>query len=201
MRAQQVSTKATSTDSWLAESERSGPRIALERDVMFRIPDRPQLRGSLANISATGMFVRSADLQPAGRTLSFELSLSRRQRLIRGEGEVIWSRRFNLGPELPAGMGIRFLRLDGQSQRLVRTMIGDRCPDALSAEARPSAPFSGLSGSQQQRLHAYAGCAAAKTERGWPRRLHGLLALAARAARRVIAPDAAPAARLSNHLR
>ncbi len=187
MRARQASATANPTGPFLAaETERTDPRIALEREVVLQIHDRPRQLCSLANISANGMFVRSPDLQPAGRTLNFELSLSRRQQLVRGEGEVVWSRRFNLSPDLPAGMGIRFLRLDGRSRKIMRSMIDDRCEETPAAVAGPRAPFSGLTSSEQSKLHAYAGCAAAKAERRWPRRLRGLLSLAARAARKAM---------------
>ncbi len=176
----------------LAAAQRS-ERIALERDVVLRIPDLPDhLLGSSANISATGMFVRSQDLQPAGRTLSFELSLNRSRQLIHGLGEVVWSRRFNLGADLPAGMGIRFLRLEGKSRRIVRSILDDRPPTPV-AGAEWSTPLSGLTNSQQEKLHSYAGCAVAKPERKWPRRLQGMLSLAVRAARRVVRPVSAQA--------
>ncbi len=173
MRARQFS-KAADPAWFLADSERP-PRIILERDVVLRLPNLPdRLRGSSANISATGMFVRCQDLQPVGRTLSFELRLSPRKRRIRGRGEVVWSRRFNLGTDLPAGMGIRFLHIDEESRLNVRSITGDGSPEANDAGVGFSRPPSGLTSTQFQKLHSYAGFAVAKPERTWPRRLHSL---------------------------
>ena len=175
--------------SLLAGTQRTEQRIVLEREVVLQIADRPQcLRASSANISAGGMFIRCQQTQPAGAALSFELAVGRGNRRIRGQAEVVWYRRFNLGEALPAGMGIRFLRLDSRSRRIVRSIVGERSGGPPAAGAEVSRPLSGLTSSQQRKLHSYVGYAVAKPERKWPRRLHGLLS---RAARRVARPSSA----------
>ncbi len=111
----------------LAGGMRESPRNDFEREVrlQFRDLQRP-VSATSQNISATGMFIRSRDTQPAGSTLSFELSLGGTDLLIRGEGEVAWARVFELGVGHPAGMGIRFLDLGQESHRALRSLIAGR---------------------------------------------------------------------------
>ncbi len=155
------------------ETPIQAPRIALERKISLRFP---HFQGFLteysSNISITGMFVRSREPQPPGTVLDFEFSLIDGLKLIHGTGEVIWERSRDEGPELPAGMGIRFLRLDAESRRLIRWAVEKQIYDGVEpfdlesykneAEATiVTAPGSGDK-VDAGRLYSYAGYATAK---------------------------------------
>lgn len=76
-----------------------------------------------ANISVAGMFVRSPRPSLPGTVLDLELCLFDGLKLIRGSATVVWAREADLGPEQPAGMGVRFLKLDPASRRLVHWVV------------------------------------------------------------------------------
>jgi uncharacterized protein (TIGR02266 family) len=67
------------------------------------------------NVSRAGIFVKTADPRPAGTPVRFEFQISDGTPVMRGLGEVAWIREADEG-DRPAGMGIRFLRLDARSQ-------------------------------------------------------------------------------------
>lgn len=106
------------------ETPISAPRIALERKISLRFPHfQGFLTEYCSNVSITGIFIQSREPRSPGEILDFEFNLIDGLQLIRGTGEVVWSRLTDEGPELPAGMGIRFLRLDAESRRLIRWAV------------------------------------------------------------------------------
>lgn len=78
-----------------------------------------------ANLSPSGVFIRSKDPKPAGTVLEFEFRLGDGFELIRGRGEVIWNRKVDEGPSRPAGMGVRFLELSPGSRELIFRLVDD----------------------------------------------------------------------------
>lgn len=78
-----------------------------------------------ANLSPSGVFIRTKDPKPAGTVLEFEFRLGDGFELIRGRGEVIWNRRADEGPSRPAGMGVRFLELSPGSRELIFRLVDD----------------------------------------------------------------------------
>ncbi len=107
-------------------ARRRGPRRAAPEiptgGVLARIQfaDRPELVDVVAaNISLTGMFVRTRQLQSEGSRLHFELIVGDDFASCQGEGEVVWVRRGESFSVLPGGMRIRFLQLDRRSREIV----------------------------------------------------------------------------------
>ncbi len=99
-------------------------RIALEREISIRVPAFDDFVTEYsANISTTGMFIVSQKPQPPGTRFTFEFSVADDWKLIRGKGQVVWSRYRDEGKDRPAGMGIRFTQLDAQSRRLIRWIV------------------------------------------------------------------------------
>ena len=99
-------------------------RIPLEREISFRVPRFENFVTEYsANISATGIFVRTQEPLDPGTDLSLEFKVADDWKLIRGRGRVIWVRSKDEGPDAPAGMGIRFLEMDPQSRRLIHWMV------------------------------------------------------------------------------
>ena len=106
------------------ETPISAPRIALERRISLRFPHfQGFLTEYCSNVSITGMFIQSREPRSPGEILDFEFNLIDGLQLIRGTGEVVWARLTDEGPQMTAGMGIRFLRLDTESRRLIRWAV------------------------------------------------------------------------------
>ncbi len=99
-------------------------RIALERKITLNFP---HFKGFLteysSNISMTGMFVQSEKPEPPGTVLAFEFRLADGLNLIQGQAEVVWRRMREKGPVRPAGMGLKFVRLDKDSRRVIRWAV------------------------------------------------------------------------------
>jgi uncharacterized protein (TIGR02266 family) len=99
-------------------------RIPLEREISFRVPRFENFVTEYsANISATGIFVRTNEPLEPGTELTLEFKVADDWKLIRGRGRVIWVRTKDEGPEHPPGMGVRFLEMDPQSRRLIHWMV------------------------------------------------------------------------------
>ena len=78
-----------------------------------------------ANISMTGMFIRTDAPKPAGSVFIFEIWLGEEYKLVHGLGEVVWTRDEHEGDDRPAGMGIRFLKVDEESIGVVERIIAE----------------------------------------------------------------------------
>ena len=99
-------------------------RIPLEREISFRVPRFENFVTEYsANISATGIFVRTREPLEPGTDLTLEFKVADDWKLIRGRGRVVWIRTQDEGEGAPAGMGIRFLEMDPQSRRLIHWMV------------------------------------------------------------------------------
>ncbi len=79
----------------------------------------------VANISPGGIFIRTDSPEPPGQLLEFEFRLGDGFELIRGRGEVVWTRVRPEGPERPSGMGVRFLELSAGSKDLIYKIVDD----------------------------------------------------------------------------
>ncbi len=103
---------------------RDSRRVPLETRVQFKF-DRFSgfLSDFSANVSPGGMFIRTRTPQPAGTVLEFEFRLGDGFELIRGRGEVVWTRTEDEGPARPAGMGLRFQELSQGSKELIYRMV------------------------------------------------------------------------------
>ncbi len=99
-------------------------RVPLEREVALQFQNFSGFIHQYShNISMGGIFIKSVDPRPAGSLCRLEFRLADGYKLIEGRGEVIWVRDRDESPERPAGMGIRFLELEPESQRLIRRMV------------------------------------------------------------------------------
>ncbi len=88
------------------------------------------------------MFLRILDPEDPGSRIGFDVffqSEGGEREVLTGEGEVAWSRQEFEGPDLPPGMGIRFLSLaPGGAEILSRRLAGDQTPASVevSEESR-----------------------------------------------------------------
>lgn len=99
-------------------------RVPVKADLRIQFEDRAAgfVDARAANISLTGMFVRTRRPRPAGTRLRFELKLSDGS-LVTGVGEVVWTRLKEESEARPAGMGVLFFRLDEGGQKIVSVVV------------------------------------------------------------------------------
>lgn len=125
---------------------RASRRVAVDAEVRLEFERFTGfLEEMAANLSEGGMFVRTRNLRPVGSRLRFEIGLSDQWPLVRGTGEVVWTRWRDGGEQEPAGMGIRFELLDSQSRDLVARVVAERrragrSPFDLEGAAPPAQP-------------------------------------------------------------
>jgi uncharacterized protein (TIGR02266 family) len=104
-------------------------RIALHRKIVLRFPDFDGFVTEYsANLSMTGMFIRSSHPHPPGTPVSFQFKLSDGMDLIAGTGLVVWVRETDEGEGSPSGMGIEFSEISADSRRLIRWVILHQLP-------------------------------------------------------------------------
>src|SRR6476646_4917877 len=65
------------------------------------------------DVSRGGIFIKTANPFPAGTLLKFEIRIAGDQAVIVGVGRVVWKREAGTtGSERPAGMGVKFIKID-----------------------------------------------------------------------------------------
>ena len=106
------------------------------------------MRATSANISRTGLFVRTQQVLPSGTRLRLEVLNGPRSFV--AEGIVVRALKTpgQLQSVMPSGMGVRFLTIDDLLPELLPgldLMAEERIPDGISAPAARPAPGSGSS--------------------------------------------------------
>ncbi len=83
-------------------------------------------------LSDTGCFVKSLNPRPRGsrHSLSFVMG----KKIVRVEGEVLYTYGFGEGPNKEPGMGLKFLNLDAELQDLIRRFI----EESITPPVRPA---------------------------------------------------------------
>ena len=76
------------------------------------------------DVSRGGIFIKSSQPMPVGTLLKFQFQLKDESQLIKGVGRVVWTRNEDrAGPDRPAGMGIKFIKMDNESRVMVDRII------------------------------------------------------------------------------
>ena len=94
------------------------PRVPLNVEVRFEDDRTGFVDADAGNISLTGVFIRTQQPRPAGTLLRLELKLSDDFQF-KAAGEVMWRRPVDESEERPAGMGVLFLRFDGDGREIL----------------------------------------------------------------------------------
>jgi len=101
-------------------------RVPLERKVVLKFHDFGGFFIEYsANVSLTGMFIRTDSPKPAGSIFIFEVWLGEDHKLVHGVGEVVWVRSEEDSASRSAGMGIRYLKIDDESRAVVQRVIAE----------------------------------------------------------------------------
>lgn len=96
----------------------------MDREISIQVPAFDSfITEYSANISTTGMFIKSEKPLPPDTKIAFEFKIAEDWKLIRGEATVVWCRYRDEGPDQPAGMGVEFTDLEAQSKRLIGWII------------------------------------------------------------------------------
>ena len=107
-----------------ADSQSRAPRIPFARQIELRFEEFGEFVSEYSrDLSLTGMFLHTSKPHPPGSSFQFEFQIEGGQPLIRGVGEVVWIRDPDEAATDPPGMGIRFVSLDSNGQKLVRWLI------------------------------------------------------------------------------
>jgi uncharacterized protein (TIGR02266 family) len=75
------------------------------------------------DISKGGIFIRMKNPMPVGTLIKFDFRLQDEKSLIQGVGRVVWRREEDAGEDAPAGMGIKFIKLDDSSRSNLGTIL------------------------------------------------------------------------------
>jgi uncharacterized protein (TIGR02266 family) len=78
------------------------------------------------DVSRGGIFVKTKKPIEIGALLKLELQLSNASPVIHGVGRVCWRREPGPDPNWPAGMGIKFIKLDPDSRAVVERIVQHR---------------------------------------------------------------------------
>ncbi|MDB4997126.1 MAG: hypothetical protein JWM74_4558 [Myxococcaceae bacterium] len=85
------------------------------------------------DVSKGGIFIKTSTPFPQGTLLKFEIRLSGDQAVIAGVGRVVWKREAgSASGDSPAGMGVKFIKIDEASRAVIDKLVGSR-EDAGSA--------------------------------------------------------------------
>jgi uncharacterized protein (TIGR02266 family) len=96
-----------------------------------------------ADVSRGGIFIKTKKPLETGALLKFEFQLQGGAAVIHGVGRVAWRRaEEHARPDLPAGMGIKFIKLDEQSRAVIERIearhgAGSRFDQTEAAELAP----------------------------------------------------------------
>ncbi|HMJ10464.1 MAG TPA: TIGR02266 family protein [Polyangiaceae bacterium] len=94
------------------------------------------------DISRGGMFIKTPSPFPPGTLLKFEVKIAEDQRLMQGVGRVVWKREPpDANGDRPAGMGVKFIKIDEQSKKLIDQLVSSR-GEGVAAFEQGEAPLS-----------------------------------------------------------
>lgn len=93
------------------------------------------------DVSRGGIFIKTPSPFPPGTLLKFEIRIQDEQSVLAGVGRVVWKRDAGeSGTESPAGMGVKFIKIDDKSKGLIQRLV------ETQPEGTPSAFEAGKNG-------------------------------------------------------
>jgi uncharacterized protein (TIGR02266 family) len=125
----------------VAQDTRVGDRQLTSMRIKLKYPDvETFIQKYAVNISRGGIFIATRTPKPVGTSLKFEFVLAAGENgvsIIRGEGQVLWTREFDpTQPSKAHGMGVKFTRLDAESQAIVDRALAFRAQQSEKAAER-----------------------------------------------------------------
>jgi CRP/FNR family cyclic AMP-dependent transcriptional regulator len=81
-------------------------------------------RAYIGNLGTGGLFIRTAQMVPAGTILNLEFNLPDSDHLIQAKGKVAWARSQGESDEIkPPGLGIQFVEMNSEDTKLLNNYI------------------------------------------------------------------------------
>src|SRR5215467_2397871 len=76
------------------------------------------------DVSRGGIFIKTPSPFPPGTLLKFEIRIQDEQSVLAGVGRVVWKREASeASGETPAGMGVKFIKIDDKSKALISRLV------------------------------------------------------------------------------
>jgi uncharacterized protein (TIGR02266 family) len=96
------------------------------------------------DVSRGGIYIKTPSPFQPGTLLKFEIRIADDKPMLQGVGRVVWKRE-SAGPgsEKPAGMGVKFIKVDEASRNLIDRLIVSKGEHVSSYDAEPVDPSSG----------------------------------------------------------
>ncbi|MCK9522666.1 MAG: TIGR02266 family protein [Proteobacteria bacterium] len=111
----------------MASTERRDERIPVNLKIRFKSATVSEFVEKHANdLSQGGIFIRTPKPMPPGTLIKFDFRLEDDSSVIQGVGRVVWIRKEGEEPPRPAGMGIKFIKLDEQSRQNLSKVLQQR---------------------------------------------------------------------------
>src|SRR5580658_1967540 len=93
------------------------------------------------DVSRGGIYIKTANPFPPGTLLKFEIRLASDQAVIAGVGRVVWKRdAASSNGERPAGMGVKFIKIDEPSKTVIDKLVNTRSDAGRAYESEAEAP-------------------------------------------------------------
>ncbi|MCP4677566.1 MAG: hypothetical protein GY854_19040 [Deltaproteobacteria bacterium] len=132
----------------MAKERRRDERLPINLEILFKSATlKDFIEEHAKDIGRGGVFVKMMSPLPAETLIKFDLRLDQEGSLIQGIGRVAWIREEDKGEDAPAGMGVKFFKLDTASQRnldaiLENKSVSDSGPLGSAPEVteRPRSP-------------------------------------------------------------
>jgi uncharacterized protein (TIGR02266 family) len=87
------------------------------------------------DVSRGGIFTKTQSPFVPGTLLKFEIRLAQDQAVISGVGRVVWKREPPIAPERPAGMGVKFIKLDDPSKAVIERLMAAKADAGRAYES------------------------------------------------------------------
>lgn len=116
----------------MAENTRKDPRAkVLSMTVRYKSATLDEfIEHHSHDVSRGGMYIKTPQPFPPGTLLKFEVKIAADQKVIQGVGRVVWRRDAEeASPDHPAGMGVKFIKLDDDSRDIIDQLVTARAGD------------------------------------------------------------------------
>lgn len=113
----------------MAENSRKDPRAkVLSMTVRYKSATLDEfIEHHSHDVSRGGMYIKTPQPFPPGTLLKFEVKIAADQRVMQGVGRVVWRRQVDEATEThPAGMGVKFIKLDDESKAIISQLVAAR---------------------------------------------------------------------------
>ena len=118
------------------KNERRDQRVPLGIKIRYKSATVSEfLEQHSRDVSKGGVFIRTDRPMPAGTLIKFDFRLSDERSLIQGVGRVVWRRDEPIDDNQPAGMGIKFIKLDESSRQNLDHILKER---VVGGDTKPS---------------------------------------------------------------